>query len=144
MAWWCHMTSKIWVNIGSDKAIVWNNVGPLQWHHNEHDGISNHQPHDCLLNHLFRRRSKKIPKLHITGLCAGNSPVTGELPTQRASYAENVSIYVIMLSWMDYCRISMRAISQKVPRLAICQNRWVSARNAQELCLSCINPSKWV
>ena len=23
---------------------------PLQWHHNGHDGVSNHQPHDCLLN----------------------------------------------------------------------------------------------
>ena len=32
---------------------------PLQWHHNEHDCISNHQPHDFLLNSLFRRRSKK-------------------------------------------------------------------------------------
>ena len=31
----------------------------LQWRHNEPDGISNHHPHDCLFNHLFRRRSKK-------------------------------------------------------------------------------------
>ena len=31
----------------------------LQWRYNEHDGVSNHQPHDCLLNHLSRRRSKK-------------------------------------------------------------------------------------
>ena len=28
----------------------------------------------------------------VTGLCAGNSPVTGEFPAQRASNAENVSI----------------------------------------------------
>ena len=34
---------------------------------------------------LFRRRSKKTPKLRVTGLCAGNSPVTGEFPAQRAS-----------------------------------------------------------
>ena len=32
----------------------------LQWCHNEHDGVSNHQPHDYLLNRLFRRRSKNI------------------------------------------------------------------------------------
>ena len=31
----------------------------LQWHHNERHGVSNHQPHDCLLRRLFRRRSKK-------------------------------------------------------------------------------------
>ena len=30
-----------------------------QWRRNEPDGVSNHQPHDCLLNRLFRRRSKK-------------------------------------------------------------------------------------
>ena len=45
----------------------------LHWRHNDHDGVSNHQPHGCLLNHLFRRRSKKTPKLRVTGLCAGNS-----------------------------------------------------------------------
>ena len=65
----------------------------LHWHHNERDGISNHQLLDCLLNCLFRCMSKKTPKLHITGLCEGNSPVTGEFPAQRSSYAENVSIW---------------------------------------------------
>ena len=57
------------------------------------DGVSNHQPHDCLPKRFFRRRSKKTSKLRVTGLCAGNSPVTGEFPAQRASDAENVSIW---------------------------------------------------
>ena len=65
----------------------------LQWRHNGRDGVSNHQPHYCLLNRLFRHRSKKIWKLRVTGLCAGNSPVTGELPAQKASNAENASIW---------------------------------------------------
>ena len=46
----------------------------LQWRHNGHDSVSDHQPHGCLLNHLFRRGSKKTWKLRVTGLCAGNSP----------------------------------------------------------------------
>ena len=66
---------------------------PLQWRHNELDGVSDHQPHDCLLNRLFGRRSKKTSKLRATGLCAGNSPGTGEFSAQMASYAENVSIW---------------------------------------------------
>ena len=66
---------------------------PLQWCHNERDGVSNHQPHDCLLNYLFRHRSKKTSMFRVTGLCAGNSPVTGVFPAQRASNAENVSIW---------------------------------------------------
>ena len=65
----------------------------LQWHHNDNDGVSNHQPHGCLLNRLFRRRSKKTSKLRDTGLCVGNSTGTGEFPAQRPSYAENVSIW---------------------------------------------------
>ena len=48
----------------------------LRWHHGR-DSVSNHQPHDCLLNRLFRHRSKKISKLRVTGLCAGNSPHKG-------------------------------------------------------------------
>ena len=59
-----------------------------RWRHNGHDGVSSHQPHDCLLN----RRSKKKPKLRVTGLCAENSPGTGEFPAQMASNAENVPI----------------------------------------------------
>ena len=52
------------------------------------DCVSNNQPLSCLLNRLFRRRSKKTSKLRVTGLCAGNSPVTGEFPAQKASNAE--------------------------------------------------------
>ena len=69
-------------------------LGSLQWRHNGRDGVSNHQPHDCLLNRLFRHRSKKISKLRATGLCAGNSPVTGEFHAHMASNAENVSIWL--------------------------------------------------
>ena len=65
----------------------------LRWRHNGRDSVSNHQPNDCLLKRLFRRRSKKTSKLRVTGLCVGNSPGTGEFPAQMASNAENVSIW---------------------------------------------------
>ena len=65
----------------------------LQWRYNGRNGVSNHQHHHCLLNRLFRRRSKKPPKPRVTGHYVGNSPVTGEFPAQRASNAENVSIW---------------------------------------------------
>ena len=65
----------------------------LRWRHNGRDSVSNLQPHDCLLNLLFRRRSKNASKLSVTGLCAWNSPVTGEFPAQMASNVENVSIW---------------------------------------------------
>ena len=65
----------------------------LRWLHNGYDSVSNHQPRECLLRRLIRRTSKKTSKLRVTGLCAWNSPGTGEFPAQMASYAENVSIW---------------------------------------------------
>ena len=52
----------------------------LQWCHNGRDGVSNHRRFDCLLYRLFGSRSKQTSKLRATGLCEGNSPVTGEFP----------------------------------------------------------------
>ena len=83
----------------------------LQLRHNEHDGVSNHQPHDCLLNRLFRRRSKKTSKFRIGVLCEGNSPVTGEFPSQRASNAENVFIWWRHLEWFGWSPVLCETIT---------------------------------
>ena len=64
----------------------------LQWRHNEGDGVSNHQPHDCLLNRLFRRRSKKTSKFRVTSLRDGihrspmNSPYKGPVMRKMLPY----------------------------------------------------------
>ena len=81
------------LDVTHDDATAWgrHSSRELQWRHNERDGVSNQWRLDCLLNRLFRRRSKKTSKHHVTGLCEGNSLVTGEFPAQRASYAEDVS-----------------------------------------------------
>ena len=102
-----HVTGPLWgeppVTHGflSHRIVMWSLEAlfdlclnkSLQWHHNGHNSGSNHQPQDCLLNRLFRRRSKKTLKLRVTGLYVGNSPGTGEVPAQMASNAEKVSIW---------------------------------------------------
>ena len=75
----------------------------LQWRYKQRGGVSNHQHLDCLLKRLFRRRSKKTLKLRVTGLCEGTSPLTGEFPAQRASNAENVSIWWRHHVWFCVC-----------------------------------------
>ena len=65
----------------------------LQWRYDERDGVSNHRRLDCLLDRLFRRKSKKTSKRRVTGLYEGNSPVTSEFSAQRASNAENACIW---------------------------------------------------
>ena len=68
-----------------------NSAASLQWRNNERNGVSKHRRFDCLLNRLFRHRSKKISKLRVTGLREGNPTVTDGFPSQRASNEENVS-----------------------------------------------------
>ena len=71
----------------------------LQWRHNEHDGVSDHQPHDCLLNRLFMCRSRETWKFRATGLCAGNSPVTGKSHAQRAGNEEMFPFDDVIMIW---------------------------------------------
>ena len=136
----------------------YNDWLPLQWRHNGHDGISNHQPHHCLLNSLFRCRSKKTSKLHITGLCAGNSPGTGEFPPQMASNPENVSIWwchhakfrsCMCQTWVGVTKtlfinfsvsrmLDLVKIHVKIPRITFiidrCPHSWAAATPVKYKC----------
>ena len=76
----CLLTKLLYIFFSGEQSTVvlpWciHDPYPLQWCHNGRNGVSNYQPHDCLLNRLFSYRSKKTTKLRVTGLCVGNSPV---------------------------------------------------------------------
>ena len=66
-----------------DHVHVYKTSASLQWRINERDGVLNHRRLYCLLNRLFRPRSKKTSELRVTGLCKGNPPVNDEFPSQR-------------------------------------------------------------
>ena len=97
----CHAPVYCDVLLGKQSQRMSHSEKTLQWHHNGHDSVSNHQPHDCLLNRWFRLRSKKTSKLRVTGLCVRNSPGTGEFPAQMASNAENVWWRHHAIMWYD-------------------------------------------
>ena len=71
-AWWNDRNLFEELRMGGSSDLT--RMRTLLWRHNEHDSVSNHQPHGCLLNRLFRRRSKKTSKLRVTGFWVGNSP----------------------------------------------------------------------
>ena len=75
---------------------VKNNFRTLRWRHNELNGVSDHQPHDCLLNQ-FGRWSKKTSKLCVTGLCAGNS--SGPVNSPHKWPVTRKSFHMMMSSW---------------------------------------------
>ena len=108
---WTHINSRFGVR-GLIHPIT------LKWRHNGLDSVSNHQPHDCLPKRSFKRRSKKTWKLRVTGLCAGNSPETGEFPAQMASNAENVSIW-----WRHHEHADLIASSCLFYLISICTLR---------------------
>ena len=101
----------------------------LRWRHNGYDSVSNHQPHDCLLNRLFRRRSKKhqssaslsfvwgihrdrwIPRTkgQLRGKCVGNSPGPvnsphkGPLTRKMFPFDDVIMDNLIIISDLDEC-----------------------------------------
>ena len=97
-----------------------------------------------------RRRSKKTSNPRVTGLCEGNSPVTGEFPTQRASNAENGSIWwrhhvteVNPLVVIDrgeladpYCTTQMRYQKCQGLQYNSIQNHWTCG----QVCLEILSP----
>ena len=74
------------------------------WRHNGHDGVSNHQPQHCLLNRFFGGRWKKISKLRVTGLCAGNNS-PHKWPVTRKIFPLYDVIMVFVIS-VDICHLS--------------------------------------
>ena len=66
--------------------------------------------HHCLLNCLFRHRSKKTSKLCVTRLYAGNSPVISEFPAHRASNTEKC-FHLMTASWPDYTETDPNTVS---------------------------------
>ena len=108
----------------------------LRWRHNEWDGVSNHQPHDCLLNCLSGCRAKKTSKPRVTGLCAGNSPENGEFPAQMSSNAETVSIW-----WRHHVKWASWRLTSQAPWLL--GQRLVQPNIKEKSRLRITDPSWW-
>ena len=78
----------------------------LQWRHNERDGVSNHQPHDCSLNRLFRRRSRKHKSSALLAFVRGihrwpvNSP--HKVPGTRKIFPFD-DVIILLWCWWWWC-----------------------------------------
>ena len=97
---------RFWSRVISDHICIMSKT--YDTGQRQHNSVNCHHHNDVIMSALAsqvssliivcstvnsRRRSKKTSKLRVTGLCAGNSTVTGEFPTQSVSIAENVSIW---------------------------------------------------
>ena len=106
----------------------------ITWRHNGHDSVSNLQPHHCLLNRLFRCRSKKTSKLRVTELCAGNSPGTGDFPAQMASNAEKFSAW-----WRHHDNKSCEVVLTVMPQnTRVVKNSYIICINISTCLTRCM------
>ena len=77
-------------------ASSWFGVYKVQWHYNDvimTTMASQITSLTTVYSTVYSGTDKKTSKLRVTGLCAGNSPATSEFPAERASNAENVTIW---------------------------------------------------
>ena len=120
---------QCWVKIRTMRTYC--RIATLQWRHNDRDGVSNHQPHDCLFKRLFRRRSKKTSKLRVIGLCAGNSPGPANSPhkgpvTRKMFPFDDVIMYIrkpvnsYRSRWNIYVQYTSNAWSEPRHRIDAC------------------------
>ena len=72
----------------------------LQWRHNGHDGVPDHQPDVFLLNRYSGADQIKTSKLSVTGLCAGNSPVVGEFPHKLPVTRKMFPLDDVIMCWV--------------------------------------------
>ena len=85
----------------------------LLWRNN---GVSNHQPHECLLNRSLRCRSKNTSKLRVTGLCAGrgihrNSPHKWPV-TQKMFPFDDVIMKDRSAARFEWCDLTHKSCSK--------------------------------
>ena len=106
---------------------------PLQWRHNGRDGVSNHQPHDCLLNRVNRRRSKWNVKAPRRWPLWGE--VSGDRRIPRANGQKRRKYFNLMtLSWNtkydnEFFQVpQFLKISDLVSLIMLCTKCWAKLR----------------
>ena len=73
----------------------------LRWRRNGRDGVSNHQPHDCLLNSLLRKHQSPTSLAYVRGIhrWAVNFPHKGLVTLKMFPFDDVIMRYIL-----DSCR----------------------------------------
>ena len=114
----------------------------IQWLYNERDVILNYRRLDCLFNRLLWHRSKRTPKLRVTGLCEWigfhrwpvNSP--HRCPVTRKMFPfDDVIVNIQAVNWWHAIRLT------NIPLSAI--NDEADTKSYLDNDNKCANPIMW-
>ena len=87
-----------------------NTFGPLRWRHNEHNSVSNHQPHDCLLNRLSdadqRKHQSSASLAFVRGIHRGpvNSPHKWPVTRKMFPFDDVIMHPMVTRVYTTHCR----------------------------------------
>ena len=111
--------------ISPSRVFLYSSCYSLRWRHNGRDSVSNHHPHDCLLNRLFRRRSKKTSNLMVSPkiTCAKNNM------NKQSIKSKWLSTYSLWICRSMYEAHDMKPFSRITG--AMCGYRWIPITNSQ-------------
>ena len=70
------------------------NTEILQWRHDERDGVSNHQPHDCLLNRLVRAHQSPASLAFVRGIYRWPTNFSYKRPVTRKIFPSDDVIMI--------------------------------------------------
>ena len=105
----------------------------LQWCHNEHNGVLNHQPHDCLFSRLFRRRSKKhqssVSLAFVWGIHRWSVNSSHKWPVTRKmiSFDDVIMLGIVIdeyLQWGEHAKHVKGTISRRIGILCKARKRF--------------------
>ena len=75
----------------------------LQWSHNGRNGVSNHQPHDCLLKRLFRHTWNKYQSSSSLAFVRGIHRWPANSPPKGPVTRKMLPFYDVIMGTMYYC-----------------------------------------
>ena len=93
--------------------------------------MASQTPASRLFTHSFiQTQIKESIELCVTGPSEGNSPVIGEFPAQRASYAENVSIWWRHHAWKYITQdLNYELTDRRDQRYPVIRSLYINRRN---------------
>ena len=127
---------------------------PLRWRHNGRDSVSNHQPHDCLLNHLLSCGEFTGDRQKMASNAEYVS-ISWRHHAPRLSRVENPCQLPMMLKTnyfvagmkttrsTEFLSLKLLSTTMAFNIDGLMQERRNSIANSLELHLSCTNPSIW-
>ena len=85
----------------------------LQWRHNERHGVSNHQPHDCLLNRLLKAQMWQVMFENLSLKCASKRYLLLLQHHHPHNHPTPTPLGPVLLGWLPHVPQNMHILYKR-------------------------------